>query len=320
MTPQLQHLQDRAELLRFIRQFFDSRGFLEVQPPSLCRDCVVDPYIDPITVSSGQFGIGHPELAATYYLQTSPESAMKRMLAAGAPSIYSIGPVFRLGERGPRHNLEFTMLEWYEVGGDAASAIGLLGELASESLRTEATETVSYQQAFQRTIDLDPLGATLDEIRNAAETCDHSLVLSLADDRDGLLDLLMSEVVGPTLGWQRPLILTDYPITQAALAKPSADDPRCAARFELFSHGIELANGYDELLDPDVLLQRAEANNQMRCQSGRMSLQTNTTLVKAMRLGLPQCSGVALGVDRLLMIRVGASSIDQVLPFPIEVA
>lgn len=311
------YLADRAELLRFTRTFFDQRGFLEVQPPSLSRDCVVDAYLDPITVDAKEMNVADTRLPERFYLQTSPESAMKRMLAAGAPSIYSIGPVFRAGEAGRHHNVEFTMLEWYEVDGDFESAIRMTGDYVVESLNADDFDRISYRQAFQHALELDPIDARHEQLVDAVARCASSLEVSTDHDRDDLLDLLLSAAVAPTLGIKRPLVLTDYPLSQAALAKRSKTDPACAARFEVFVQGIEIANGYDELLDAQVLRDRFEQNNRKRIQTGREQLPVETTLLTAMRLGLPQCSGVALGIDRLLMLKVGADQIRQVLPFGI---
>ena len=320
MTPQLRHLRARARLLRQVRQFFDSRGYLEVQPPCLAGDCIVDPYIDPLSIDSRQLAISDRSLPSQYYLQTSPESAMKRMMCAGAPSIYSIGPVFRAGERGPFHNPEFSMLEWYELGGNARTAIDLLGRLSMECLDADRFETVSYRDAFLAACALDPLEAPDEALVEKASAVDHQLADSMRDDRDGMLDWLMDHYVVPTLGLDCPVVVTDYPLSQAALAKPSDDDPRCAARFELFVSGVELANGYDELQDAEVLRARAKQNNQKRTASGRTTLPIETNLAGAMDSGMPACSGVALGIDRLLMCVVEAKRIDAVLPFPIEIA
>lgn len=311
------YLADRAELVRQTRDFFDSRGFLEIQPPCLSRDCVVDAYLDPIQVDARALGIADPRLPSKLFLQTSPESAMKRLLAAGAPSIYSIGPVFRSGESGSLHNIEFSMLEWYEVGGDIESAIGLTGELARSVLAADGYETITYREAFRERIDLDPIAAPIAELRAILSELDTSMAATIPDDRDDLLDALLSAVIAPQLGMENPTVLTEYPLSQAALAKPSTNDPMCAARFELFYRGVEIANGYDELLDAKELQRRYEENNLKRVAGGRDQLLVETTLLAAMRTGLPQCSGVALGVDRLLMLCVGAGSIEEVMPFSI---
>ncbi|MBB3207532.1 lysyl-tRNA synthetase class 2 [Rhodopirellula rubra] len=345
----------RDRLLRLIRTYFHTRCFLEVQPPCLSRDCVIDAYLDPIAVSASELGL--PELAgheddgqwdpensrhtsdptpaedrphssgtspapssSRYFLQTSAESAMKRLLARGAPSIFSISPVFRRGESGQRHNVEFTMLEWYEVDGDAESAIALLGDLAASVFETESYETISYQDAFSDVLGLDPIESPVRELLRLVSGIDASLAISIGEDRDSLLDVLLSHYVETQLGRSTPTILTRYPITQAALARPCEDDERFAHRFELFYHGVELANGYDELRDWRELVRRYEQNNEIRRRRGDRPYPVETTLVAAMRDGLPRCSGVAVGVDRLLMLQTGAKSIDEVIPLPITIA
>ncbi|QEG00046.1 Elongation factor P--(R)-beta-lysine ligase [Stieleria maiorica] len=312
------HLAARAELLRQTRRFFDHHGFLETQPPCLSRDCVVDAYLDPLTLDSSALGVSDPRLPERFYLQTSPESAMKRMLASGAPSIYSVGPVFRGGEAGQWHNIEFTMLEWYEVGGDIESAMRLTGQFAATILDADGYDSIPYRDVFRQQLGIDPIEVAIDDLRDLVGRIDASMAATVGDDRDQLLDGLLSARIAPTLGQQRPVLLTDYPLSQAALAKPSAQDRQCAARFELYVRGIEVANGYDELLDAETLLERYRENNHKRVASGRERLEIETTLVAAMRAGLPPCSGVALGIDRLLMLKVGAESIEEVMPFTIS--
>ncbi|TWU15395.1 EF-P lysine aminoacylase EpmA [Allorhodopirellula heiligendammensis] len=313
----------RDRLLRLLRKYFHENGFREVQPPCLSRDCVVDAYLDPIVIPGTELGMPQSTSESTppqYYLQTSAESAMKRLLAQGAPSIFAISPVFRRGEVGVRHNVEFTMLEWYEVGGDATSAIELLGNLAALIFETSRFDTVSYRDAFTEHLSIDPIEAPIEQVSKLVGGIDAELAISIGSDRDSLLDVLLSHFVEPQLGKAVPTILTRYPVTQAALARPCEDDPRFAHRFELFYRGIELANGYDELLDADELVRRYQLNNEIRCQTGRQPLAVDTTLVAAMRRGLPACSGVAVGVDRLQMLLSGARSIDEVIPLPITIA
>ncbi len=314
--PNLKLLKQRADLLRGLRHFFDDRGFLEVQPPCLSADCVVDPFIDPIEISSSGLRLGI-DLPARFYLQTSPEAAMKRMLAAGSPSIYSLGPVFRAGERGIRHNVEFTMLEWYEVGAGMTEGIQLLGDLACSVLESDGFDVIAYRELFGQTIGIDPIDGSMDSLRRLVADIEPGLVPM---DRDSLLDLLLANKIEPTLGADRPVIVKNYPISQAALARRSPEDRQCAARFELFYRGTELANGYDELQDPDVYVQRTEQHNQTRVSTGRPAIEASSALVQSMRAGLPSCCGAAMGVDRMLMIRSGVPSIDQVIPFPIEIA
>ena len=317
--PSLKRLRERAELLRDLRQFFEARDFLEVQPPCLSRDCVIDPYIDPVAVPAESLQLSSL-VADELFLQTSPEAAMKRLLAAGSPSIYSLGPVFRAGELGAQHNVEFTMLEWYDVGADVDAGIQLLGTLATEILNASHFDVRSYVDLFVQSVGFDPMEVPLATLCDCVEEIDPTLARSLAKDRDGLLDVILTELIQANLGVEYPLIVTDYPISQAALAKQSDRDERCAARFELFVSGVEIANGYDELRDPEVMLQRFERCNQKRIAEGRRSLSPEIPLVSAMRNGLPACAGVALGVDRLLMVRTGDDQISDVMPFRIDIA
>lgn len=318
-SPDISQIRQRALLLKELRSFFDSHSFLEVQPPCLSQDCVVDAYIDPIELSSDQFGIGI-DLPDRYFLQTSPEAAMKRLLAAGAPSIYSIGPVFRAGERGLNHNIEFTMLEWYEVGADLLQGIETLSNLANVILGRGQAKVLTYRQLFRDVLGFDPINASLNVLHQHTEKVDAELLRVICDDRDQMLDVLLSHLIQPQLGKDQPVIIRNYPISQAALSQAASDDDQCAARFELFVDGIELANGYDELRDPDVLLARAAQANAKRVAAGRSELKIESKLVAAMREGLPDCAGVALGVDRLLMVRTDLASIEKSIPFPIEIA
>lgn len=318
-SPDVSLLRARADLLRQLRSYFDDRGFIEVQPPCLSRDCVIDAYIDPISVDATQLGIS-VELPDRLFLQTSPELSMKRMLAAGADSIYSIGPVFRGGESGHHHNIEFTMLEWYEVGGDIDSAIELLGNLAVNVLDRGGFDVVTYRSLFADKLGFDPIDEPVETLTQKVAEVDTELARSIADDRDLMLDVILSHFIQPKLGRTRPVIVRDYPITQAALARVSADDPQCAARFELIADGVELANGYDELLDAEVLVSRAGAANEVRIAAGRPPMVVENSLVAAMRSGLPKCAGVALGVDRLLMLQTGGTSLEKVIALPIAKA
>jgi lysyl-tRNA synthetase class 2 len=319
-APDLARIRHRADLLRELRQFFDSRGFLEVQPPCLSRECVIDPYIDPLEIPVEQLQLSADQLPERLFLQTSPEAAMKRMLAAGAPSIYSLGPVFRAGEQGKLHNVEFTMLEWYEVGADLEAGIELLGQLAIHILGGERYDVRTYRELFHDTLGIDPITADDALLGALVSRVDPDLAASIGRDRDALLDVLLSVRIQPQLGIPRPLIVRNYPLGQAALARTADDDPQCAARFELFVHGIELANGYDELRDAEVLAARFARSNVKRAKAGRRPLPGESALLHAMRRGLPACAGVALGVDRLLMVRTGSPSLESVMPFSIRTA
>lgn len=307
-------LRRRAELLKQLRRFFDDRGFLEVETPLLSHDVVVDRHLDPLPVTL--FAEARdPQQGPTLWLQTSPEFGMKRLLAAGATAIYQVTRAFRGGESGRLHNPEFTMVEWYRAGDDYQAGMDLLADLAEEVLPLGRPERLTYRQAFQLHANVDPLADSDERLHAALETPAAAPV-----DRDGLLDLLLTQRVEPQLGRDRPTILYDYPDSQAALARVRDGDPPVAERFELYARGIELANGYHELLDPAVLRQRNRRNNDLRRADGKYPLPEDSRLVAAMEHGLPPCCGCALGFDRLVMVASGADSIQDVMAFPGELA
>ncbi|MHB8903356.1 MAG: EF-P lysine aminoacylase EpmA [Thermoguttaceae bacterium] len=305
-------LRRRADLLRRVRQFFDQRGFLEVETPLLSADTVVDRHLDPLAGPIDAAG------KKTYWLQTSPEFAMKRLLAAGAEAIYQVAKVFRREESGPLHNPEFTMVEWYRAGQTLAEGIDLLDQLAQAALGRGPARRLTYRQAFLDHAALDPLAAPMHALHAAASRTGAPPPHLHADDRDGWLDWILVEQVQPHLGRDRPLILSDYPASQAALAQVRHEDPPVAERFELYADGVELANGYHELTDPEVLRQRIAASNAARIADGKDPLPAESRLLAAMDAGLPPCTGVALGFDRLVMLAAGAERVDQVMAFPFD--
>ena len=311
-------LRLRAEMLRRVRQFFDARGFLEVETPILSADVVVDRHLDPLVTEFVPLA-SHAAGRRPLYLQTSPEFAMKRLLAAGAEAIYQIAHAFRQGEVGRLHNPEFTIVEWYRAGDDLNAGMQLLSDLAEMLLARGPAERVTYAQAFQQAAGVDPHRDSIAALRNALQTRGIVPPASLeAEDRDGWLDVLLVELVEPTLGHERPAILYDYPPSQAALARVRHDDPPVAERFELYCAGMELANGYHELLDADVLRARNRENNALRVSDGKAALPESSRLLEAMDYGLPASTGVALGFDRCVMLAAGANDIREVLPFPID--
>ena len=297
-------MQRRAELLHEVRAFFHEQGFLEVETPSLSADTVVEQHIDPIAVTLPD----DPRNSASgreLWLQTSPEFHMKRLLATGEyNAIFQICRCFRAGERGALHNPEFTMVEWYRAGDDMNAGIKLLADLCQAVLNTETPERLSYAEAFRRFANMNPFAALPDGER-------------VSDEQ---LNLTLAEAIEPRLGRGRPTILYHYPASQASLAQVTSDEAgnAVAERFELYVNGIELANGYHELLDADELRQRNEANNQVRAGDQRPELPAESRLLTAMTHGLPACAGTALGLDRLVMVATGAERIEQVMPFPTE--
>ncbi len=306
-------LQARANLLTETRRFFDARGFCEVQTPVLSHDTMVDRYIEPVPVSLELAGVTHRT-----YLQTSPEFCLKRLLCRGARAIYQLGPAFRGGECGPQHNPEFTMLEWYRVGDDYAAGRQLLDEFSQAILRAPPARQRTFADAFGAHAGVDPWSADLATLHAQLPP---SAANSTAIDRDNLWNLLWSTRVEPQLGIDRPEIVYDWPASQAALAQIRPGSPPVAERFELYAQSIELANGYHELTNPDEQRQRLEATNRRRIAEGKSPLPTTSRLLADMQeFGLPACCGVAVGFDRLLMVRTGAKSIREVLAFPFELA
>ncbi|MEO8498423.1 MAG: EF-P lysine aminoacylase EpmA [Planctomycetota bacterium] len=313
-----ENLRLRAGLLTRLRDFFARHDFLEVETPLLSADTVIDRHLDPLSVTLFD-DPRTPDVGRRMWLQTSPEFAMKRLLAAGADRIYQVTRAFRGAESGAHHNPEFTMVEWYRVGDSMATGMALLGELACELLGADRVSRISYGEAFQRFVDVDPHAATEKELAVAARS--HGVATPddmPKDDRDGWLNLLLATLVEPKLGIARPEILYDYPASQAALAQVRADKPPVAERFELYANGVELANGYHELLDPSVLRERNRQANRQRRTDGKCVLPEDSRLIAAMEHGLPDCVGVALGFDRLVMIAAGATSLSEVMAFPID--
>lgn len=326
-TAKLDVLRQRAGILRKIRQFFDDRGFFEVETPVFSHDVVVDRYLNPIAISKQMLTGVSDDSSRRLWLQTSPEFGMKRLMVAGADAIYQICKSFRQGESGALHNPEFSMLEWYRVGDDMAAGMELLGELVVFVLNQDgaagdagtSVEKLTYCEAFKRFANVDPFCGSLADLKSAAAS--GGVMVDLSDretDRDGWLNLILSQVVEPQLGVNSPMIVYDWPASQAALSIVRGDDPPVAERFELYVNGVELANGYHELVDAEELARRNSVNNQHRVKDGNDMLPESGRLLRAMGHGMPGCSGVALGVDRLVMIAIGADSIQEVMAFPVD--
>ena len=311
-------LQKRAEIIRKIRTFFDEAKFIEVQTPLLSSESIIDQYIDPVAVNSSSLQLPDALSTKQLYLQTSPEFAMKRILAAGAEAIYQICPAVRSGESGAMHNPEFTMLEWYRIGDTFADGIRLLRELVSSVVTEAPCVEQTYQSAFIEHAGFDPLSVTVPRLEQHAQHLGIQYVGSPIVHRDDWLNMIFDQSVAPSLGQAGPLVLTHYPITQAALAQVCEEDPRTCERFELFIRGIELANGYGELLDAEELRLRCDATNEKRTMIGKDALPVPQQLLQAMAHGLPRCSGCALGVDRLVCLMLDKHDIRHVMSFPIS--
>lgn len=316
-TCSIDNLRRRAKLLKKIRRFFDDLDFVEVETPLISTDIVVDQHIHPVEITTLQNRTDSEPSAR--WLQTSPEFAMKRLLAAGADKIFQICKAFRNSERGPQHNPEFTMLEWYRSGDSYEQGRELLAHFACTLFDCKTVEQVSYRQAFENILDHCPLRSSDKTLLELARK--HTQVnFTGSEPRDEFLNALLSECVEPQLGRQSPVIIYDFPAGQAALAKIRNDDPPVAERYELYFRGVELANGYHELTDAEELLMRNERVNQLRKKDNLPELPVHSRLLEAMRKGIPDCCGVAVGVDRLAMLLLNSDRIDEVIPFPIEIA
>ncbi|GAB2640063.1 EF-P lysine aminoacylase EpmA [Psychrobacter pocilloporae] len=311
--------QQRAKFIGDIRQFFTSRQVLEVQTPLLSQAGNTDTFLQSVAAH-----VTYQDRPRTYYLHTSPEFAMKRLLASWQVPIYQICPVFRDNEIGVRHNIEFTMLEWYQPNYSLDDMAGELNELLTALYgHPMVMSHYRYVDAFMDFVGIHPLTASLSALQAVAE--DRGLIgfdFNDADDseanrRQSWLDLLFSHAVEPNLGHDLPTLIIEYPPATAALAKTALDKEgnKIAKRFELYINGIEIANAYDELADGPALRARFEQDNQLRHRHGLPKMPIDEHLVAASDDLIP-CSGIAVGVDRLLMVITGAKTLEEVIAFP----
>lgn len=309
-TATIENLRRRAEVIRQIRAFFEDRGVLEVDTPSLSAAAVSDPHLFPFAADYIAEGGGSRQ---TCYLHTSPEYPMKRLLAGGSGPIWQLCKVYRNGETGSRHNPEFSMLEWYRPGLDHHQLMSEVDDLVRSVLRSSAARRVTYAALFSELLQVDIHECTINQLAGLGRSrCGFHGEL----DRDGWLNLLFSHCIEPQL--VEPTMVYAFPASQAALARvvEGDDSVPSAARFEMFINGMELANGYFELTDADEQLRRFAADQQLRSELGRAPLPIDQRLVEALAHGMPESSGVALGVDRLVMLALGAASIEEVIAFP----
>jgi lysyl-tRNA synthetase class 2 len=317
-------LHARAEMLARIRGFFAAAGVMEVETPILSHAGATDPALASFSLSADRSGVGS-DTDRTLFLQTSPEFPMKRLLASGSGPIYQICKVFRGGERGRRHHPEFSLLEWYRPGLDDGQLMDEVADLVRAALQRPRLpiERIRYRDLFREVLDLDPFTAPVRTLRAAAIAAEIPDAERLDLERDAWLDLLLTQCLEPRLGRSGMSFLCDYPPSQAALARirPAGeppDDQPVAERFELYIDGVELANGFHELTDAAEQGARFSHDCDERRRLGLAEIPPDTRLLAALRAGMPASSGVALGLDRLLMIATGATHIDQVLAFPIE--
>jgi lysyl-tRNA synthetase class 2 len=324
---ELSAIKARAQVYADIRAFFAERSVLEVETPLLSASTATDPFLAsiPACVRSAAGLAGRQ-----FYLHTSPEFPMKRLLAAGSGAIYQICKTFRDGESGRRHNPEFTMLEWYRPGFTLEQLMNEVAELVNLVLHEHQSDVhpISYREAFQQYLNIDPFTIAdnhLQDLAYAKTGFSVSAQETIMTSRDDYLNLLLSHCIEPNLGRSdngKPVLcfLHAYPASQASLAKVTRDEmgQLVAERFELYINGLEIANGYFELTDASEQMQRFEQDNRQREKLKLPRIPVDTRFLAALESGMPECSGVALGVDRLLMIKQQAYTLDEVMSFPID--
>ena len=301
----IDELRARAAMLAEVRAFMSSRSVMEVDTPSLGQFAITDPNIE-------LFEVATPD--GTRFLQSSPEYAMKRLLASGSGDIFRLGRVFRSGEHGGRHNPEFVMLEWYRVDWTHYQLMREVAELIAETLRLSTWQIWSLDALLDHFCQINLHDATELELKVAAENAGIDVVGDL--DKLDYLDLLMTHVVEPGIASWGLVFIVDFLEQQAALSRIiERSGNSVAARFEAYVHGVELANGYWEESDPNILTKRFEADNGLRASRGQPVREIDERLISASRAGVPDCAGVAVGFDRLLMLAQGRSELSQVMPF-----
>ncbi|WDE11208.1 elongation factor P--(R)-beta-lysine ligase [Thalassomonas haliotis] len=314
-TLQWQDARQRAKVIQQIRSFFISRDVVEVETPLLSQGTITDLHLDAFSTRYDYLSEG----AANLYMQTSPEFAMKRLLASGYGDIFQICKAFRDEAHGSHHNPEFTMLEWYRLGFDHFQLMAEVGDLLEQVLGCQPATKVSYQQVFLEKVNVDPLSTNIAELLALIKSHDKcSDWLFKEQDIDTLLQFVFSEIIEPEIGLLAPCFVYHFPASQASLAKISADDNRVAERFECYYQGLELANGFNELTDAELQTKRFHQDNAKRLTNNKREKPLDESFISALEHGLPDCAGVALGVDRLVMLALKKENIKNVLSFAVD--
>jgi len=311
--------QQRAEIIRKIRQFFVDRNVLEVETPALSQGTVTDVHLEGFNCNYDFLRDSSSEQSQKLYLQTSPEFHMKRLLAAGYGSIFQIAKAYRHEEFGEHHNPEFTMLEWYRVDFDHFELMNEVAELLQSVLGCVKPKQITYQEIFIELLSLDPLTVTREQLLTLIG--EHNKLSDwLVDEHnnDILLQFVFSELIEPNIGIDSPCFVYNFPKSQASLAKLCPEDDRVAQRFECYYKGVELVNGFNELTDPNQQVIRFQEDNKQRKQLNYVEKPIESHFISALEHGFPRCSGVALGVDRLVMIALNKKDIKEVISFPID--
>ncbi len=304
-------LKERARILKKIRAFFDAREVTEVETPLLSEFSITDPAIEAMSVS-----YLYAAKQRTGFLQTSPEFAMKRLLAAGMGDCYQICHAFRSDESGRFHNPEFTLLEWYRQNFDEKKLIAEIDIFLQAILKTDSAEKISYQSLFKKYLNLDPLLSNYKTVKSCAEK--YTSMVSELTSKEAYLQLLFCELIEPEIGTKVPCFVTDYPAEQASLARINTEDKRLSCRFELYFKGIELGNGFYELNNANEQYERFVQDNYNRKESGQSEISIDKRFMAALEAGLPDCAGVAIGIDRLIMLACDLQSIEEVMAFTIS--
>ncbi len=316
MTHNISVLKERALVLRLIREYFHQQRVMEVDTPLLNSYTVTDPYMTALRVENYRAEeqvIDNADFVEGGYLQTSPEYAMKKLLCSGSGDIYQLNKAFRADEKGVNHRSEFTMLEWYRLGFDDIRLMQEVIYIVQRVTGIQRVRVMSYRDAFLSLLQCDPYALSLDELKT--KSCE--LVGELPENMlfDNYLTLLFATQIEPQFNPDEITMIYDFPASQAALARVEETSyGKVAKRFEAYAGGLELANGFYELQDAEVQLARFQEDNQTRQTLGYPEIPIDMSLIKALQQGLPDCAGVAVGVDRLLMLRLGKTDIAEVLP------
>jgi len=311
--------QRRAKILQQIRHFFLQRNVLEVETPVLSSGTVTDVYLEAF--ESKYYYSTQSNKPVIKYLQTSPEFALKRLLASGYGDIYQVCKAFRHEASGRYHNAEFSLLEWYRIGFDHFQLMEEVAALIKLILDCDDVEKISYQQLFINHVSVDPLTASYQDLCNVLIKHDKfSDWIADENDRDVVLQVILSEIIEPKIGHKIPCFIYHFPASQASLAQLSTADNRVAERFECYFRGIELVNGFHELTDASEQLSRFKQDNQLRIKKGLSEKPIDEYFIAALEAGIPDCSGVALGIDRLVMLACDCDHIEKVLTFSSEKA
>lgn len=306
-----ENAKQRANVLALIRAFFAKRGVIEVETPQLSHGTITDVHLEAFSTKSFP-----PEANKEMYLQTSPEFAMKRLLASGYGSIYQIGKAFRYEASGKFHNSEFSLLEWYRVGFDHFQLMQEVDALLQSTLNTEPSDFYTYQNIFEQSLAIDPLDSSIPELKACIKRLGiQGDWIKSEQDKDILLQVLFSEYIEKKIGGERPVFVYNFPRSQASLAKISIDDNRVAERFECYYQGIELANGFNELTDSNEQKKRFKMDNVKRKELNKPERAIDNNFIEALASGVPDCAGVALGIDRLMMLALKQDTIEHVITF-----